>query len=282
MNEDLPVAPDTQEETQKTTQQLAESLDYRDLLSSQIMAEQAKANASKYVMGGLQSSGVAQTGLAQSVLSGIQTGYQNTLAQNMNQFAMQQDIRQAGQLETTQKNAIDTATTLLQEPDLTQDEYKYIYDNYFNQMSPQDQQTFQFLYDRKGRELGYLDDGTTGVSQTVSNQLYENYGITNFQEASVNSLSDWDGQNNGTLTIGTSNIPFTFNKDGDFGKLLAISKNWKSDKNGYVIEIDSKLSAGKDFYVYYNGKWLKADKRSINEESVSKKFKVSFGKIVLA
>lgn len=176
MNENLPTPPvETEEDTQQTTQQIQESLDYRDLLSSQIMAEQAKANASKYVMGGLQASGAAQTGLAQSVLSGIQSNYQNTLAQNMNQFSMTQDIRQAEQLSQTQTGAINTATTLLSEPDLTQDEYEYIYNTYYSQMSPQDQQTFKFLYDRKGRELGFLDE----TGETTTNQNIDNFFRTN-------------------------------------------------------------------------------------------------------
>ena len=283
MNENLPLPPETEEEP-KTTAQIEESLDYRDLLSSQIMAEQAKANASKYVMGGLQASGAAQTGVAQSVLSGIQAGYQNTIAQNMNQFAMTQDIRQADQLAQTQSNALNTATTLLSEPDLTQDEYKYIYDNYYKNMSVEDQATFQFLYDRKGRELGFTADGESGlpgVTTSDTNYLFENFGIDNADIASDNALQLFDNSNDSQITIGGSNIPFKIEKSGDFGKFLSISKNWKSDKNGYTIELKG-LENNTDYYVFYKGRWMKADRRNIDKTKVSKKFKGSFGKVVLA
>lgn len=283
MNENLPTPPVETKEPQ-TTSQIEESLDYRDLLSSQIMAEQAKANASKYVMGGLQASGAAQTGVAQSVLSGIQTGYQNTIAQNINQFAMSQDIRQADQLAQTQSNALNTATTLLSEPDLTQDEYKYIYDNYYQNMSAEDQATFQFLYDRKGRELGFTADGESGlpgVTTSDTTYLFENFGIDNADIASNNALQLFDNSNDSEMTIGGSNFPFIIKKDGDFAKFLSVSKNWKNDKNGYIIQVTGN-ERFTDYYIFYKGRWMKADSRNIDKTKVSKKFKGSFGKIVLA
>jgi hypothetical protein len=252
MNENLPTPPVETEET-KTTSQIEESLDYRDLLSSQIMAEQAKANASKYVMGGLQTSGAAQTGVAQSVLSGIQAGYQNTIAQNMNQFAMTQDIRQADQLAQTQSNALNTATTLLSEPDLTQDEYKYIYDNYYQNMSAEDQATFQFLYDRKGRELGFTADGTTTtptVSTEVSDYLFNNFEITDnvtaYNQTNLNqsltlsnSYKPNVGDENNQKYL-TSDGTFDLTKFNDTNNFIrwteGVSRN--NEKDGTIIAVE--------------------------------------------
>ena len=252
MNEDLPTPPVETEEPQ-TISQIEESLDYRDLLSSQIMAEQAKANASKYVMGGLQASGAAQTGVAQSVLSGIQAGYQNTIAQNINQFAMSQDIRQAEQLAQTQSNALNIATTLLSEPDLTQDEYKYIYDNYYQNMSAEDQATFQFLYDRKGRELGFTADGTTTtptVSTEVSDYLFLNFEITDnvtaYNQTNINqslTISDSFKPNVGDESNQkylTSDGTFDLNKFNDTNNFVRWTESVSrgSEKDGTIIAVE--------------------------------------------
>ena len=83
------------------------------------------------------------------------------------------------------------------------------------------------------------------------------------------------------MTIGGSNIPFTIQKNGDFAKFLSVSKNWKNDKNGYTIELTG-LANNTDYYVFYKGRWMKTDSRNIDKTKVSKKFKGSYGKIVLA
>lgn len=168
------------DQPEQNQQQVQENLDYRDLLSSQIMTEQAKANASKYVAGGLQASGIGQTGVAQSVLAGIEGGYQSTLAQNVNQYMMMQDVRGAEQLSMSQQNAMNTATTLLNEPDLSQEEFQYIYDTYFGQMSSQDKQTFQFLYDRRARELGY-ESPTASTTETANIDTFFQQNVFNFR-----------------------------------------------------------------------------------------------------
>jgi hypothetical protein len=292
-----PLQPQT-DLSQSMTNQLNESLDYRDLLSSQIMAEQARANASKYIMGGLQSSGLGQTGVSQSILSGIQSGYQNTLAQNVNQYNMTRDARMAGQepqteqeLSQSQQRAMDTATTLLSEPNLTQDELSYIYDNYYSQLSTEDQKTFDFLVNRTSNETGLLNPGaeeggeTTatpglpGISPNDNSTLFENFGIADPQTASANPIQNWDGSSQFDITVGDSTIPFKVEPNGDFANLLKVSKNWKDDKNGYIVEVKG-LSNRKDYYVFFKGRWMKADPRNIDENKVSKKFKGRFGKIV--
>lgn len=302
MNENLPTPPVETKEPQ-TTSQIEESLDYRDLLSSQIMAEQAKANASKYVMGGLQASGAAQTGVAQSVLSGIQAGYQNTIAQNINQFAMSQDIRQADQLSQTQSNALNTATTLLSEPDLTQDEYKYIYDNYYKNMSAEDQATFQFLYDRKGRELGFKADGTTTtptVSTEVSDYLFNNFEITDnitaYNQTNINqSLTISDsykpnvGDENNQRYL-TSDGTFDLTKFNDTNNFVrwseGVSRN--NEKDGTIIAVEfnnlaQKITIGGDIgggrtataffhFVVYKGKLYRIPQSKATNK-VIKRFK---------
>lgn len=285
------------QQTQQTPGEFQDAMDYRDLLSSQIMAEQARANASKYVMGGLQSSGVAQTGVAQSILSGIQSSYQNTLAQNVNQYMMLQQERQVGELSAAQQNAMNTATTLLQEPGLTQEEYDYIYETYYNQMSPQDQQTFKFLYDRIGRQYGFGEGSTeTGtVSNEISDYLYTNYNVTsenitpfddsNYTDAFVledafNSNFAGDAYTNRKLVTSDGKLDLTkFNDEDAFQRYaVAVSRNNVPDGTVISLEFDVRSKTGRNnvsvyyHFVVYKGKMYRIPQESALNK-VNKKFK---------
>ncbi len=239
----------------------AETADYRELLNKQLMTESSKANASKYLSQAMQSSGVGQTGLAQSVLSGIEMGYQNMAAKNVAEYNLLQQEKQFETQQATldaeaasqQENARVGFEFLQSAGDL--DSLDRYYEAYYEGLNDDQKKAFDLVYQEKQRELGFVEaPDETEIQNAQSNIVGTdtNNGTVVYEEPNVvNSFFN--------------NTTDTYLNSTDANKKIAerlktafeSSKTWANNANGrvYNININGVISS----YGFYNGRWYKVN-----------------------
>lgn len=224
-----------------------ETQDYRDLLNAQIMTESGKAQASKYLTAAMQASGVAQTGLSQSVLSGLEMGYQGQLAQNINEYNIAREGREFEAQQASQSKASELAFTFLDSA-TDEEQLQEYYDAYYNQLSPQDQQAFDLYYSQRQRELA--GTGSQAILDTF-------VGATEAPEYSsvLSDVNNWVEY----LYVKTNNNYKNSEPDqrraaNELKQLIESSSAWGSTRNGATYKIVSPQ--GEEITIgYRNGKW---------------------------
>lgn len=237
----------------------AETADYRELLNQQLMTESSKANASKYLSQAMQSSGVGQTGLAQSVLSGIEMGYQNMAAKNVAEYNLLQQEKQFESQQATldaeaarqQENARVGFEFLQSAGDL--DALDRYYQAYYEGLNDDQKKAFDLLYAEKQSELGFISNPTTSEINLAS----ESFKLTTGNEAIyternevlsvVNNLFD-------QFTLGEASQKIK-NAAESMKTQFEASKNWGNERNGTIYAIETATQ--KIYYGFYNGRWYK-------------------------
>jgi hypothetical protein len=235
----------------------AETADYRELLNKQLMTESSKANASKYLSQAMQSSGVGQTGLAQSVLSGIEMGYQNMAAKNVAEYNLLQQEKQFETQQATldaeaarqQENARVGFEFLQSAGDL--DALDRYYEAYYEGLNDDQKKAFDLLYAEKQSELGFISNPTTSEINLASESfnLPEGAQAVYTERDQVSSFI-----NNLVDGFNTPDAPPARKKRA--AELLAAfnsSKDWGNTRNGTVYKIET--STGNYFYGFHNGRW---------------------------
>jgi len=224
-----------------------ETQDYRDLLNAQIMTESGKAQASKYLTAAMQASGVAQTGLSQSVLSGLEMGYQGQLAQNINEYNIAKESREFEAQQGSQSRASELAFTFLDSA-TSEDQLQEYYDAYYNQLSPQDQQAFDLYYGQRQRELAGTGSEAILSSFVGATETPEYTSIT----PDVNNWIEFlNVQTDGRYK---NSSPDTRTAANELKTLIDSSSAWGSTRNGATYKIIDPQ--GNEVVIgYRNGKW---------------------------
>lgn len=228
-----------------------ETQDYRELLNQQIMAESGKAQASKYLTSAMQASGVAQTGLAQSVLSGLEMGYQGQLAQNISEYNIAQEQRTFEEQQTTQSRASELAFTFLDSA-ANSDQLTEYYDAYYNQLNPQDQQAFDLLYKQRQTELA----GTGAVEIATSLNAEEAQAYSSVASDVNNWIEFLNVEGTDAGNKKPNSTKATREASEDLQALLTASQQWGSSRNGATYKVIDPQ--GNEIIMgYRDGRWYK-------------------------
>lgn len=234
----------------------AETADYRDLLNKQLMTESSKANASKYLSQAMQSSGVGQTGLAQSVLSGIEMGYQNLAAKNVADYNLLQQEKQFeseqaaldAQALQQQQNAAAGFEFLQTAADL--DSLKRYYDAYAAGLTEDQKKAFDLVYAERQKELGFVEAPSNSENRLAS----QSFGLPEGATAVYTERNEF-ASFVGNLVDSSQELSSQAAKNAAaaLNEAFKASASWGNTRNGTVYQIS--MEDGNRYYGFYNGRW---------------------------
>jgi hypothetical protein len=248
----------------------AETADYRELLNKQLMTESSKANASKYLSQAMQSSGVGQTGLAQSVLSGIEMGYQNMAAKNVAEYNLLQQEKQFESQQATldaeaasqQENARVGFEFLQSAGDL--DSLDRYYEAYYEGLNDDQKKAFDLVYQEKQRELGFVEAPTVAENTLAA----ESFGLLQGAKAVYIDRNEFASLVGNLFDMSQGLTNETSKKSAAaLNEAFKASENWGNTRNGTVYKIET--AEGNSFYGFYNGRWYKLNSATLSGGTIS-------------
>jgi hypothetical protein len=250
----------TQSPSAGAAQNPIETKDYRELLNKQLMTESSKAQASKYLTAAMQASGVAGTGLAQSVLSGIDMGYSNMAASNVAAYNMLQQEQQFQSEQATlaqqssEQSAVAEIAFSFLEGATDRESLQRYYDEYYDDLSPEQQRAFDLLYSEKQSELQFTGEATQDEILAARDSFNPDLPDDNVSYVSNDAvLAVVNRAADSLFTEGASTQSSEYQNAQNLIAILQASANWGAERNGTVYLV--RTSAGDSYYGFHNGRW---------------------------